>query len=66
MIKIDNQWDHGDFVYIRTDPEQRLGQVTHMQILPENVIMYNITIGATNLLCYDFELSETKEGRQTI
>lgn len=58
-MMIDNRFDIGQLIYIKTDPEQNQRIVTGVCVRP-NSILYEVSFGASSSSHYDFELSEEK------
>lgn len=57
MTKIDFKYDHGQTVYLVTDPEQHPRMVTMYQVY-KNEILYKCSLGTINSWHYDYELSD--------
>jgi hypothetical protein len=58
-IVIDNKWDIGDTVYLKTDKEQ-LPRIIFRFIVYRNEILYELATGTINSSHYDFEISSDK------
>jgi hypothetical protein len=65
MINIDNKFNIGQVVYLKTDPEQHARIVTSMSITKDS-IMYFLSFGITDSRHYDFEISDEINVLQTI
>lgn len=59
MMIIENKFNIGDVVYLKTDETQSERIITALVILP-NVIRYAIMHGTSESTHYDFELSYEK------
>lgn len=61
MMIVDNKFEHGQIVYLVTDPEQAEYIVTaiHLNGSPNN-ILYELFIEKETTLCYEFEISVEK------
>lgn len=57
MIVLNNQFSHGDSVYVVSDPDQIKRQVVAITILPGEVLLYILNAGAESTEHYGFELS---------
>lgn len=55
---IDNKFNFGDIVYLKTDDEQQERIVTGMMLRYTGVVIYELSCGATSSNHYDFEISE--------
>ena len=54
---IDNKFDHGDIVYLKTDKDQLPRIVYCLKVFP-NEILYEVTAGTLTSAHYEFELSK--------
>ncbi len=54
---IDNKFDHGDVVYLKTDKDQLPRIVFCLKVFP-NEILYELAAGTTCSTHYEFELSK--------
>jgi hypothetical protein len=59
MMVIDNEYEIGDIVYLKTDTEQNQRLVFSF-IVYKNDIIYRLAFGTINSDHYGFELSPTK------
>lgn len=57
---IDNKFDFGQEVYLKTDPEQLKRIVTQFSVT-KNGIVYELSFGAIVSPHYDFEISTEKD-----
>lgn len=57
MIVVNNQYTHGDMVYVVSDPEQVCRQVVAVTILPGEVLLYILNAGGESSEHYAFEIS---------
>lgn len=58
-IVIDNKYNIGDTVYLKTDPEQ-LPRIVFCFVVYRQEIIYKLATGIVNSDHYDFEISDTK------
>lgn len=58
-MMIDNKYDVGDIVYLKTDQEQ-LPRMVYCFIVYRNEIIYRLAAGTTTSEHYEFEISYTK------
>ena len=58
---IDNKFEIGQIVYIKTDTDQDEGLITSIYIHPGNCISYSVSRGDQACTCYGFELSVEKD-----
>lgn len=65
MLNVDNKFDFGQIVYLKTDKEQLPRIVTSM-ILTKCEIIYEVYAGAVYSKHYDFEISETADILNTL
>lgn len=65
-MKIDNKFEIGQQVYIKTDKDQSTRIVTSIQIRPNNLLMYELGCGSQSSWHYDFEISEDQNVLITI
>lgn len=54
---IDNKFGLGDFVYLKTDDEQKVRMITQITIMVNCSLQYQVTCGHTATDHYDFEIS---------
>lgn len=57
MMIIDNKYDFGDEVYLKTDADQLLRIVTAIHAHPSGQIIYQLSCGTMSSEHYDFEIS---------
>lgn len=60
MMFIENKYNLGDCVYLKTDTEQQMRMVTGINITPGN-LLYELSVGDKTSRHYEFELSETED-----
>lgn len=60
MITIYNEYEIGDSVYLRTDPDQFECLITGITIKAGGTLTYEIACGSTVTWHYGFELSHDK------
>lgn len=61
MMVIDNKFNFGDVVYLKTDPDQRSRMVSKLSILPTGAIVYELSHNTYTSQHYDFEISTQKD-----
>ncbi|MEW6006131.1 MAG: hypothetical protein AB1695_12535 [Stygiobacter sp.] len=59
MILLDNKYNIGDIVYLKTDPDQVERMITAIQ-LNANGIIYRLVCGTTETWHYDIEINVEK------
>lgn len=59
MMLIDNKYNIGDVVYLKTDPDVRPRMVTAMQIDSQG-LMYQLNYGTEKTFHYDIEITKEK------
>lgn len=57
---IDNEFNIGDYVYLKTDEEQKKRIVTGIGIKSAGLLIYQVCCGVEYTDHYEFEMSETK------
>lgn len=65
MINIDNKFDFGQIVYLKTDKEQSARMVTAISI-SKGDLLYELSCGTTVSKHYDFEITEEINVLQTL
>lgn len=65
MTVIENKFDFGDLVYLRTDEDQKMRLVVAIKILPDGAITYYLSCGTVVSEHFEFELTEEKTYAQT-
>lgn len=60
MMVIDNKFNIGDSVFLKTDQEQKEKLVTCIKITP-NGILYILSSGETETVHYDIEITAEKD-----
>jgi hypothetical protein len=60
-IKIELDFDHGQKVYLVTDPEQLERVVGDIRLVPGGVAIYYLKCGTEESEHYEFEISDTKK-----
>lgn len=60
MIVIENKYNFGDIVFLRTDPDQQPRIVTAFVACPAGDILYELTCSTTASKHYEFEITEDK------
>jgi hypothetical protein len=61
MMVIDNKFELGDIVYLKTDPDQRARIVSKFSVLPNGLIVYELSHNTFTSPHYDFEISVEKD-----
>lgn len=57
---IDNKYNLGQYVYLKTDPEQQVRIITDIRIGLDGGILYTIALGADTTNHYELEISKEK------
>lgn len=57
---IENKFNIGDFVYLKTDVDQKQRVITGINVRATG-ILYDVCQGSTSSWHYDFEMSEEKD-----
>ena len=60
MMVIDNKFDIGQEVYLKTDTDQRMRIVSAIIVRPGNCYSYELACGTDSRWHYDFEISTEK------
>lgn len=60
MMVIDNKYDLGDLVYIKTDVDQRARLVTGITLRPFGMV-YELSLSENTSNHFDFEMSSEKD-----
>lgn len=63
---IKNEFNIKQTVYIITDSEQKPGFVTSIEVLPNDLLIYNVSHGQVTAPFYAFELSVEKDVLTTL
>ncbi len=58
MMVIENEFSHGDFVYLKTDKEQYVRMVTCILHYKSGELMYRIRCGTIDSEHFGYELSK--------
>lgn len=66
MMFIENKFNHGQIVYLKTDLEQKPRIVSRFTVMPSGQISYALGCGVEESWHYDFEISEEKEVLTTL
>jgi len=61
MMIVNNKFEIGEIVYLKTDLEQVKRLVVAITIRPENCIIYSLAHGMDSSLHYDFEISREED-----
>jgi len=56
---IDNEYEIGEMVYIKTDIDQYLCIITNI-LISKNEIIYFVTRNTETIRCYEFEITKNK------
>lgn len=59
MMVIENKYEYGQIVFLKTDPEQQARMVTAFKVCPTGII-YFISFGTLETQHYDIELTDEK------
>lgn len=60
MIIIENQYDIGEIVYLRTDEDQYPRVIVSIEVYKNGEILYKICRGTESSYHYEFEMSSEK------
>jgi len=60
MTVIDNKFDFGDLVYLKTDEDQKVRLVTGFRVYPGGGLIYYLSCGNCISDHYEFEISSEK------
>ena len=63
---IDNKFEIGDRVYLKTDNDQKERFVTRIMVAGNNGLLYELYSGSAGCWHYDFEISVEKDVLKTI
>lgn len=58
MMVINNKYEHGQIVYLVTDPEQLARMVTKISVYADNSISYQLSSGTDFSDHFELEISE--------
>lgn len=61
---IEHEYTFGDYVYIKTDPEQYERQIVEIVIHESGMIIYALQCGVDRSHHYEFELTQNKNYRK--
>jgi len=61
MIVVNNKYDIGDIVYLKTDEDQSPRVVTCIKVFKHGELNYELAHGTIVSLHYEFEISNEKE-----
>ena len=59
MMIIENKFEIGDMVYLKTDPDQLIQIIVAIHVFKSGELMYKIASGSEVSIHYEFELSDT-------
>ena len=59
MIRIDNKFDFGDIVYLKSDVDQSPRIVTEISVMPDNCIQYRLVQETFNSWHNELEIRNT-------
>lgn len=60
MMLVQNEFDIGETVYLKTDTSQTARLITAIKVFPNNVISYDVVCGNMASSHFDFEMSKEK------
>lgn len=66
MIMIDNKFDFGQVVYLKTNRDQQSRMVTAIRTNINNSVTYCLTCGVTDQWHFECEISATKDVLTTL
>ena len=58
MMVVNNEFDFGDFVYLKTDKEQYVRMITCILHYKSGELMYKVSCGTSHSEHYGYELSK--------
>lgn len=58
---IENKFEMGDLVYLKTDDEQRRRLITGIKVCPDNSLLYELICGTIQSCHYDFEIATEED-----
>ena len=61
MMVVDNKYEFGQEVYLKTDTDQKIRIVTGLCIRPNGCINYEVACGTESKWHYDFEMTTEKD-----
>lgn len=59
-MEINNKYELGDIVYLKTDEDQKQRMVTGLRVFGKNNILYCLSCGTIETNHYYFEISDSK------
>jgi len=57
MLILNNAFDIGEPVYIKTDPDQEMGIIASIHVYPQTLLSYEVKFLNESFYCFEFELS---------
>ena len=57
-MEINNEFTFGDHVIVKTDPDQSVGIVTAIVVLPNDLLRYMVSVAGEEAGYYAFELTK--------
>lgn len=65
MMVVDNKYEFGQEVYLKTDVDQKIRLVTGLLVRPNGSMSYELSCGTECRWHYDFEISTVKDVLKT-
>lgn len=60
-MKINNEFEFGDILYLKTDTYQNPRMLMAIEVYPEGELLYKVASGTTHSYHYAMELSKEKD-----
>jgi hypothetical protein len=60
-MKVETEFSIGDCIYLKTDIDQYKRIITEITILPNNLFVYEVSLGSETCKVYEFEISVEKD-----
>lgn len=61
MLVIENKFDLGELVYLKTDEDQKMRMVTEISVMLDGSLVYELTCGTVCTSHYEKEITEEKD-----
>lgn len=61
MIVVENEYDFGDIVYLKTDNEQLPRMITSIEVFKNGELLYKLACGTVTTPHYEYEISSQKD-----
>lgn len=66
MMVIDNKFELGETVYLKTDTEQCPRMVITIAVRPSNALAYSLSCGTDSSIHYDFEMTREPDNTMKV